>query len=91
MLALAAYDNQVPVYCVVPTSTIDPSLEHEEIIPIEERSPREVLESQVDGHAVDARRGVSSQPGIRCDASSTTYGSRHRERRNISTLDGKHQ
>lgn len=52
MLALAAYDNQVPVYCVVPTSTIDLSLEHGGMIPIEERSPREVLDLQVDGHAV---------------------------------------
>jgi len=43
MLALAAYDNGVPFYPVVPTSTIDLSLEHGDLIPIEERNPEEVL------------------------------------------------
>ncbi len=52
MLALAAHDNRVPVYCVLPTSTIDPSLEHGGLIPIEERSPREVLDLQIGGQAV---------------------------------------
>jgi methylthioribose-1-phosphate isomerase len=49
MLALAARDNNVPAYTVVPTSTIDLSLAHGGLIPIEERSPDEVLNLQVGG------------------------------------------
>jgi methylthioribose-1-phosphate isomerase len=49
MLALAAYDNEVPFYPVVPTSTIDLSLAHGGLIPIEERDPGEVLSLQVEG------------------------------------------
>jgi methylthioribose-1-phosphate isomerase len=44
MLALAAFDNQVPAYSVVPTSTVDLSLKHGGQIPIEERDPQEVLD-----------------------------------------------
>jgi methylthioribose-1-phosphate isomerase len=43
MLALAAYDNNVPAYSTVPTSTIDISLPSGDLIPIEERDPNEVL------------------------------------------------
>ncbi|RLD07478.1 MAG: S-methyl-5-thioribose-1-phosphate isomerase [Chloroflexi bacterium] len=43
MLALAAKDNDVPAYSVVPTSTIDLSLAHGGLIPIEERTQDEVL------------------------------------------------
>ena len=43
MLALAAHDNEVPFYPVVPTSTIDLSLAHGGLIPIEERGEDEVL------------------------------------------------
>jgi len=52
MLALAAYDNRVPAYSVVPTSTIDLSLEHGDLIPIEERDPEEVLGIQFQGERV---------------------------------------
>jgi methylthioribose-1-phosphate isomerase len=52
MLALAASDNDVPFYCVVPTSTIDLELATGELIPIEERDPAEVLDLQVDGERV---------------------------------------
>jgi len=52
MLALAAYDNGVPAYSVVPTSTIDLSLAHGGLIPIEERDPGEVLGLQVEGQPV---------------------------------------
>ena len=52
MLALAAYDNRVNVYSVVPTSTIDLSLSNGELIPIEERSPDEVLNIQLNGERV---------------------------------------
>jgi methylthioribose-1-phosphate isomerase len=43
MLSLAAHDNHVPFYAVVPTSTVDLSLKSGAEIPIEERNPSEVL------------------------------------------------
>jgi methylthioribose-1-phosphate isomerase len=52
MLALAAHDNGVPAYSVVPTSTVDLSLEHGDLIPIEERDPQEVLGIQFEGERV---------------------------------------
>ncbi len=52
MLALAAFDNGVPFYPVVPTSTIDLSLAHGGLIPIEERDPREVLGLEFEGQPV---------------------------------------
>ena len=52
MLSLAAHDNGVPAYAVVPTSTVDLSLEHGDLIPIEERDPREVLGIQFEGERV---------------------------------------
>ncbi len=52
MLALAAHDNGVPFYPVVPTSTIDLSLAHGGLIPIEERDPEEVLGLQFKGERV---------------------------------------
>lgn len=52
MLALAAYDNSIPTYAVVPTSTIDLSLAHGGLIPIEERDPAEVLGIQFQGERV---------------------------------------
>jgi methylthioribose-1-phosphate isomerase len=52
MLSLAAHDNGVPTYAVVPTSTIDLSLEHGGLIPIEERDPEEVLGIQFHGERV---------------------------------------
>lgn len=52
MLSLAAHDNGVPAYAVVPTSTVDLSLEHGGLIPIEERDPEEVLGIQFQGERV---------------------------------------
>ena len=52
MLALAAHDNQVPVYSVAPTSTIDLSLVDGSQIPIEERDQDEVLGLQFHGERV---------------------------------------
>ena len=52
MLALAANDNDVPAYSVVPTSTIDLSLAHGGLIPIEERDGAEVLDLQKSGRAI---------------------------------------
>jgi len=46
MLALAANANNVPVYSVVPTSTIDMELANGDEIPIEERDQDEVLNIQ---------------------------------------------
>ena len=52
MLSAAAKDNDVPVYAVVPTSTIDLKLETGSRIPIEERDPSEVLDIQFRGERV---------------------------------------
>ncbi len=52
MLALAAHDNGAPVYSVAPTSTIDFSLAHGGLIPIEERAQDEVLAIQFGGERV---------------------------------------
>jgi methylthioribose-1-phosphate isomerase len=52
MLALAAHDNGVPAYAVVPTSTIDLRLRDGSQIPIEEREPGEVLEIRFRGEQV---------------------------------------
>jgi methylthioribose-1-phosphate isomerase len=47
MLALAAHENEVPVYSVFPTTTIDLNMESGELIPIEMRSQQEVLDIQI--------------------------------------------
>ena len=52
MLSLAAHDNGVPAYSVVPTSTVDLSLAHGDLIPIEERDPDEVLGIEFHGERV---------------------------------------
>ena len=52
MLSLAAHDNGVPAYAVVPTSTVDLFLEHGDLIPIEERDPQEVLGIQFQGERI---------------------------------------
>jgi len=52
MLSLAAAANGIPVYPVVPTSTIDISLPDGDCIPIEERDPGEVLDIQVHGEKI---------------------------------------
>jgi methylthioribose-1-phosphate isomerase len=49
MLCLAAFDNGVPAYSVVPTSTVDLNLASGELIPIEDRDPSEVLDIQIAG------------------------------------------
>ncbi|MFQ5922000.1 MAG: S-methyl-5-thioribose-1-phosphate isomerase [Anaerolineales bacterium] len=52
MLALAARDNEVPFYVVVPTSTVDLSLPSGAEITIEERDPSEVLDLEHQGKAI---------------------------------------
>jgi methylthioribose-1-phosphate isomerase len=64
MLALAAHDNNVPAYSVVPTSTIDLSLAHGGLIPIEERSPDEVLGIQFHGEPVAPCNAKARNPAF---------------------------
>jgi methylthioribose-1-phosphate isomerase len=64
MLALAARDNGVPVYCVAPLSTIDLNLASGELIPIEERSPSEVLDIQVHGQSVTPAGAGARNPAF---------------------------
>ncbi len=64
MLALAAHDNQVPVYTVVPTSTIDLGLASGDLIPIEERPTDEVLNIQVDGKPVAPQNASARNPAF---------------------------
>ena len=52
MLSLAAHDNGVPAYAVSPTSTVDLSLAHGGLIPIEERNAEEVLGLEFQGERV---------------------------------------
>jgi methylthioribose-1-phosphate isomerase len=42
-LAVLARENGIPCYCVAPTSTVDLSLAHGDMIPIEERDAGEVV------------------------------------------------
>ncbi|NMC14075.1 MAG: S-methyl-5-thioribose-1-phosphate isomerase [Chloroflexi bacterium] len=64
MLALAAHRNKVPVYSVVPTSTIDLSLAHGGLIPIEERPQDEVLNLQVEGKSVFPKGAKARNPAF---------------------------
>ena len=64
MLALAAHDNHVPVYSVVPTSTIDLSLEHGDLIPIEERNADEVLGIEFHGERVAPKNAKARNPAF---------------------------
>ncbi len=64
MLALAANDNHVPVYAVVPTSTIDLSLEHGSLIPIEERPQEEVLGLTFLGEQVAPQTAKARNPAF---------------------------
>jgi len=64
MLALAAHDNDVPVYSVAPTSSIDLSLEDGSQIPIEERDPGEVLGLQLNGERVAPEGAKARNPAF---------------------------
>lgn len=64
MLALAAWDNQVPVYSVFPTSTVDLTLTRGEDIPIEERDEREVLDIQIAGERVTPEGAHARNPAF---------------------------
>jgi methylthioribose-1-phosphate isomerase len=64
MLALSANANQVPVYSVFPTSTVDLTLENGEAIPIEERDPSEVLDIQFHGERVMPAGAIARNPAF---------------------------
>ena len=64
MLALAAHDNGVPAYAVVPTSTIDLSLAHGDLIPIEERNTDEVLGIQFHGEPIAPKNARARNPAF---------------------------
>jgi methylthioribose-1-phosphate isomerase len=64
MLALAAHDNNVPVYPIVPTPSIDLSLARGEFIPIEERHPSEVLNIQAAGKPVFPSGATARNPAF---------------------------
>lgn len=64
MLSLAAHDNKVPVYAVVPTSTIDLSLKDGGSIPIEERDPDEVLNIQFKGERAAPQGAHARNPAF---------------------------
>lgn len=64
MLALAAHDNEIPVYSVAPTSTIDLSLSDGSQIPIEERDPEEVLGLQFHGERIAPEGAKARNPAF---------------------------
>lgn len=64
MLALAAHDNGIPSYSVAPTSTVDLSLEHGGLIPIEERGSGEVLNIQLAGERVTPQNAKARNPAF---------------------------
>ena len=64
MLALAAHANDVPVYSVFPTSTVDLSLANGDLIPIEERDEDEVLGIQFHGEPVAPRAAHALNPAF---------------------------
>jgi len=64
MLALAAHANNVPVYAVVPTSTIDLSNENGSQIPIEQRSQEEVLGITYNGQAISPPTASARNPAF---------------------------
>lgn len=64
MLALAAHDNNIPAYAVVPISTIDLSLAHGGLVPIEERDADEVLGIQFQGEPVAPRNAKARNPAF---------------------------
>ena len=64
MLALAAHANGVPVYSVIPTSTIDMSLANGDEIEIEERSQDEVLDIQIAGEAATPQGASARNPAF---------------------------
>ncbi|MCJ7661585.1 MAG: S-methyl-5-thioribose-1-phosphate isomerase [Anaerolineales bacterium] len=63
-LALAANDNDVPIYSVVPTSTVDLTLAHGDLIPIEERTQVEILDLKLMGKSVAPEGATARNPAF---------------------------
>jgi len=63
-LAVVAKENGLPFYSVVPTSTVDLSLAHGDLIPIEERHPQEVLGLQFEGEGVVPEGSTARNPAF---------------------------
>jgi methylthioribose-1-phosphate isomerase len=64
MLSLAAYANGIPVYPVVPSSTVDLSLASGDLIPIEERGASEVLDIQINHEPVFPKGAKARNPAF---------------------------
>ena len=64
MLALAAHDNDIPAYSVVPFSTIDFALPTGKDIPIEEREDAEVLALTLKGLQVSPANASARNPAF---------------------------
>ncbi len=64
MLSVAAHDNGIPVYAVVPTPSIDLKLATGDLIPIEERDPGEVLDLQFRGERVAPQGAHARNPAF---------------------------
>ncbi len=60
--AVVAKENRVPFYVAAPTSTIDFDLASGDKIPIEERSPQEVL--HLDGHPIAPKESPARNPAF---------------------------
>jgi methylthioribose-1-phosphate isomerase len=64
MLALAAYDNHIPVYSVAPTSSFDLTIKDGDAIPIEQRESDEVLGLSFHGERVAPKRAKARNPAF---------------------------
>jgi methylthioribose-1-phosphate isomerase len=64
MLALATFDNEVPFFPVVPTSTVDLSLASGDEIPIEERHQGEVLSLTFQGQPAFPENSSARNPAF---------------------------
>ena len=64
MLALAGNENNVPTYAVVPSSTVDLSMSHGRLIPIEERDPSEVLNLQWNNKPITPKGTSARNPAF---------------------------
>ncbi len=64
MLALAAQANHVPVYAVMPSSTIDLQIPDGDAVPIEERDGSEVLNLQINGAPIAPSNAQARNPAF---------------------------
>jgi methylthioribose-1-phosphate isomerase len=64
MLALAAHANDIPVYSVFPTTTVDLALPSGDLIPIEERDMDEVLGISYHGQRVTPEGATARNPAF---------------------------